>query len=113
MWLKLAVRPVVEKPIVAETAYKLKIIQDVYSREDDTLRLVHRDAAVCGECRLCEDFCPTALPLARIGTDTAPPDCVQCLYCWWVCPKGALQLEGQPNAMQRQIDRYKGPIERL
>lgn len=112
-WLKLAVRPLIEKPIVAETAYRLKIIQDVYSREDDTLRVVGRNAETCGECRRCEDYCPTGLPLERIGAVTSAPDCVQCLYCWWVCPKDALVLDGERNAMARQIERYKGQIEGL
>lgn len=112
-WLKLAVRPLVEKPIVAETAYKLKIIQDVYSREDDTLRVVGRNAEACGECRRCEDYCPTELPLEQIGYTTTAPDCVQCLYCWWVCPKDALVIEGERNAMRRQIERYKAQIEGL
>jgi len=112
-WLKLAVRPLVEKPVVAETAYKLKIIQDVYSREDDTLRVASRRVEACGDCRRCEDFCPTGLPLADIGTKTTAPDCVQCLYCWWVCPKEGIVLTGEKNAMARQIDRYKGEIERF
>lgn len=111
-WLKLAVRPLVEKPIVAETAYKLKIIQDVYSREDDTLRVASRRVEACGDCRRCEDFCPTGLPLEQIGKATTAPDCVQCLYCWWVCPKEAIVLTGEKHAMARQIDRYKAEIER-
>ncbi|MDP2314422.1 MAG: DUF362 domain-containing protein [Pseudomonadota bacterium] len=110
-WLKLAVRPLIEKPIVAETAYKLKIIQDVYSREDDTLRVVARKAEACGDCRRCADACPTGLPLEQIGKTTSAPDCVQCLYCWWVCPKEAIVLEGERHAMARQIDRYKAQIE--
>jgi ferredoxin len=113
MWLKLAVRPLVEKPAVAEAAYRLKIIQDVYSREDDTLRLVGRDDTKCGTCTRCADFCPTNLPLADIGRVTEAPGCVQCLYCWWVCPSGALTVEGSANAMQRQIDRYKQEIEAI
>ncbi len=112
-WLKRAVRPLVERPFVAEAAYKLKITQDVYSRDDDALRLVGRVAERCGDCRRCEDFCPTGLPLEDIGVKTQSPDCVQCLYCWWVCPKAALVLEGSANALQRQMDRYKADIERL
>lgn len=110
MWLKLAVRPFVEKPAVAEAAYKLKIIQDVYSRADDTLRVVARDPSACGTCTKCADACPTALPLEQIGVTTEAPGCVQCLYCWWVCPKDAITLAGEANAMQRQIDRYREPI---
>jgi formate hydrogenlyase subunit 6/NADH:ubiquinone oxidoreductase subunit I len=107
------VRPLVEKPAVAEAAYRLKIIQDVYSREDDTLRVVGRADEKCGTCTRCVDFCPTGLGLDEIGRKLDPPDCVQCLYCWWVCPKDALVLEGAPNAMARQIARYKGDVERL
>jgi uncharacterized protein (DUF362 family)/ferredoxin len=111
MWLKLAVRPMVEKPAVAEAAYKLKIIQDVYSREDDTLQVTGRRAADCGDCTRCADYCPTGLPLEQIGVTTDAPGCVQCLYCWWACPKGAITLKGEQNAMRRQIERYKAQIE--
>lgn len=113
LWLKKAVRPIVSRPEVAELAYKAKIIQDVYSLEDDTLRLSGRDASRCGDCRRCEPFCPTGLRVEDIGTTLELPDCVQCLYCWWVCPKDALTLTGDAHAMQRQIDRYKQAIEAL
>jgi heterodisulfide reductase subunit A-like polyferredoxin len=113
VWLKRAVRPVVSRPEVAELAYKAKIIQDVYVLEDDTLRLSGRDSAACGSCRRCEDFCPTGLDLDEIGVRLEPPACIQCLYCWWVCPRGALSLSGEANAMARQIERYKGAIEQM
>lgn len=112
-WLKRAVRPVVSRPEVTEVAYKLKIVQDVYFPDDDTLRLVGRKAEACGECRRCEDFCPTGLTVDAIGVKTEVPDCVQCLYCWWVCPKDALTLDGNQNFMARQIRRYKREIEQL
>lgn len=113
MWLKNAVRPIVQKPEVTELAYKLKIVQDVYFLEDDTLQLTGRVDKGCDTCRRCEDFCPTGLKVEEIGVKLSTPDCGQCLYCWWVCPNGALQLSGEPNYMQRQIGRYKEEIERL
>lgn len=113
VWLKKAVRPIVQKPEVTELAYKLKIVQDVYFLDDDTLKLVGRKAGDCGDCQKCQDFCPTGLTRDEIGVKTEMPDCVQCLYCWWVCPKDALTLTGERNYMNRQIERYKGQIEQL
>ncbi|MSP56545.1 MAG: DUF362 domain-containing protein [Myxococcales bacterium] len=112
-WLKRAVRPIVQKPEVTEVAYKLKIVQDVYFLEDDTLRVVGRKAERCNTCTRCVGFCPTGLTLQEIGVKTTLPDCAQCLYCWWVCPNDAIVLEGEPHGMARQIARYKKDIEQL
>lgn len=113
LWLKKAVRPIVSKPKVSEMAYKLKIIQDVYVMEEDSLRVEARIAERCGDCRRCEQFCPTGLSREEVGVRKEGPDCVQCLYCWWVCPKEAVVLSGEPLAMERQIHRYKGVIQEM
>lgn len=112
-WLKKLARPITDNPEVLETAYKLKIIQDVYSRQDDQVTRVVRDPSACGECEKCVDFCPTELSLEDIGKTTDPDKCIGCLYCWWVCPNDGIRLEGPLHAMQRQVDRYKKDIETL
>jgi formate hydrogenlyase subunit 6/NADH:ubiquinone oxidoreductase subunit I len=91
-------------------AYRARVIQDVYSSEDDEVVGFTRDATICGTCRRCEDFCPTSLPLERIGVATMP-DCVGCLYCWWACPKDAITLEGDVGGMTRQVARYKRQVQ--
>jgi ferredoxin len=113
LWLKKIVRPVVDRPEVAETAYKLKIIQDVYNLEDDSLRIAGRNADLCGTCKKCEDFCPTKLSVDEIGVKLDDDDCVHCLYCWFVCPEDAIQLVGDANHLTRQIDRYRAQIQSL
>jgi uncharacterized protein (DUF362 family)/ferredoxin len=112
LWLKKLVRPITSKPQVAELAYRARIIQDVYGTDDDTITGISRKVDVCGDCRRCEDFCPTHLPLEEIGTNPEA-DCIHCLYCWWSCPKGAIDLVGELGAMERAVDRYKSAIERL
>jgi len=112
-WLKRAVRPLTDRPEVAKAAYKLKIIQDVYSLEDDTVARIARAPGACGDCQKCADFCPTGLSADEIGVKTDPADCIGCLYCWWVCPKDAITLDGELHGMQRQVDRYKAQIEQL
>ncbi len=113
IWLKLAVRPLVDKPQVARLAYRLRIVQDVYDRSDDTLRVVGRDAERCGDCHKCQDFCPAGLSRDRIGDQPDPPECFHCLYCWFVCPQGAIHLDGDPLHLERQVSRYGEAIRNL
>jgi len=107
--LKRAVRPMTDRPAVLASAKRLGLVQDVYDPEDDTVVAVHRAADRCGDCRRCEDVCPDGLPLDRIGAQ----DCTGCLYCWWVCPKDAIALEGDLGFLARHGERYKTAIERL
>jgi len=112
-WLKQAVRPLTDQPAVAKAAYKLGVIQDVYSPTDDTVSGVVRKQVECTDCTACADACPTELPLERIGRDVEMPDCIGCLYCWWVCPDDTIELEGPLGSMVRQAERYKSVIEAL
>jgi uncharacterized protein (DUF362 family)/ferredoxin len=107
--LKRAMRPITDHPAVLAAAKRAGVVQDVYEPEDDTVVAVHRAADRCGDCRRCEDVCPDGLPLDRIGAQ----DCTGCLYCWWVCPKDALSLEGDLGFLARHAERYKSAIERL
>jgi uncharacterized protein (DUF362 family)/ferredoxin len=113
IWLKLAVRPLVDRPRVARLAYRLRIVQDVYDRSDDTLRVSGRDAPRCGACHKCQDFCPAGLSRDEIGSQPDPPACFHCLYCWFVCPKGAIRLDGEPLHLERQVSRYGEAIRNL
>ena len=112
-WLKKAVRPLTDRPIVAEAAYRLGVIQDVYNLEDDAVTGVRRSAVDCAPCSACADVCPTGLTVDEVGVKTEMPDCIGCLYCWWVCPDDVIQIEGAVGSMHRQVDRYKQAIEKL
>ncbi len=113
-WLKLAVRPVIDRvPGVIRTAYRLGVVQDVYSLEDDGVAGVRRKHDDCGDCSLCEDFCPTWLSRDEIGIKTEAEDCVSCLYCWWVCPDEVIQLDGELGHLTRQVERYRDTVRGL
>jgi uncharacterized protein (DUF362 family)/ferredoxin len=112
-WLKKAVRPLTDRSVVAEAAYRLGVIQDVYNLEDDAVSGVRRKPGDCGPCTACQDVCPTGLTVDEIGVKIDMPDCIGCLYCWWVCPDDVIQIEGTVGAMHRQVDRYKKAIEKL
>ena len=112
-WLKSAVQPALKNPKVIEAAYKLKITQDVYSMEDDSITGIKRVTNDCGECKRCEQVCPTGLSAEEIGVSMTKDNCIDCLYCWWICPDGTLELEGDLGYMKRHIDKYKGVVETI
>ena len=113
VWLKKAVRPIVSRPRVTRLAYRAKVVQDVYEPKDDDARVIGRDAEACGTCERCADYCPTHLKTEEIGVKTDFEDCINCLYCWWVCPKDAIVLSGELHALERHREKYGQAIQAL
>ena len=82
-------------------------------RDRDNVEGVTRGRDDCGPCTRCADFCPTGLSADEIGVKTDPESCINCMYCWWVCPDDAISLKGDAGYLSRQIERYKKDIEEL
>jgi uncharacterized protein (DUF362 family)/Pyruvate/2-oxoacid:ferredoxin oxidoreductase delta subunit len=111
--LKLAIRPVVDHPVVSRTAYSLGVIQDRYVRDDDGVTGVVRQHDPCTECGRCGEVCPDAIAWQDIGTAERGQGCLGCLYCHWICPTRAIELQGDTGYMQAHLDRYKSLVEGL
>lgn len=111
--LKLAIRPVVDHPAVSRTAYSLGVIQDRYVRDDDDVTGFVRRDDPCTECGRCAEVCPDAVPWEDIGTTEQGQGCLGCLYCHWICPTRAIELQGDTAYMQAHLDRYKALVEGL
>ncbi|MEC8382733.1 MAG: DUF362 domain-containing protein [Myxococcota bacterium] len=109
--LKVAVRPLTEKPEVLDLAYQLGIVQDVYHPQNATVQSIKRHSDRCGECTQCVDLCPTEVPLERIGKED--PSCILCLQCWWACPTDALEWFGTRGHLHRHITKYRPVIRSL
>ena len=63
--LKMAVRPLTEKPEVLDMAYQFGVVQDVYHPQNATVHSIIRHPDRCGSCTQCVDLCPTGLPLRQ------------------------------------------------
>ena len=105
--VKLAARPLTDRPKVARAARAMGAVQDVYDPHDDTLRVVARLDRGCDTCRTCEAVCPTGVPLHAIGLQPADAACIGCLQCWWACPKDAIVVEGDPGAVGPHAARWR------
>ena len=109
--LKVAVRPLTEKPEVLDVAYQFGVVQDVYHPLNAKVEGLSRNSDSCGSCTRCADLCPTGVPLEAIGHDD--PDCISCLQCWWACPTDALQWFGVRGHLHRHISKYRPMIRAL
>lgn len=110
--LKRLMRPITSLRLAAAAAYGLHIIQDVYDLTDDDNIKVIRNRDRCRDCSMCAEYCPMGIDIEKIGAIPASPECIQCLYCYFVCPEKAIRMEGSPGFLSRIVDRYADDIQR-
>jgi NAD-dependent dihydropyrimidine dehydrogenase PreA subunit len=93
---------------------RLGIRQEHFIREDLHIEgmVIHRDTCPPG-CTKCKDYCPLGLDVPEILSDGDESACIKCLYCYMVCPKEAIQLEGNLGFLKAQIDKYDPLIRRI
>jgi len=83
--------------------YRSGVRQDRFDREDADIRGL-RVTDACDGCTLCRDYCPVgADPSAGPGRNQP---CLRCLYCFMVCPKRAIEVEGSLGFVREQMERY-------
>ncbi len=111
-WLKVLMRPLTSIPSVQALAYSLNIVQDVYDIEDDEIKHVFKNEAVCDLCGQCAEYCPMGIEIEKIAETPPRSECIHCLYCFFVCPKGALELRGKTGFLGRYIEKYAEEIRR-
>jgi uncharacterized protein (DUF362 family)/Pyruvate/2-oxoacid:ferredoxin oxidoreductase delta subunit len=92
----------------------LGIRQEHFIEEEMDIKKVvlHRDQCPA-ECRICKEYCPLGLDVPEVLSDEAGSTCVKCLYCYMVCPKRAIQLEGNFGFLQAQMDKYDPLIRKI
>ena len=49
----------------------------------------------------------------QIGLLPRADACVECLYCYLVCPQGALSLKGDAGPLKGYLDKEKAALEAL
>ncbi len=86
--------------------------QDVFSKEEMTCNGLYLDSEICDECRLCRDYCPLDLDLPRYF-NRVDEKCFKCLYCYMICPHGAIKFEGNYGFLEEQIRQYDYRIRNL
>ncbi|MBF0538245.1 MAG: DUF362 domain-containing protein [Nitrospirae bacterium] len=86
--------------------YKSGLRQDVFIQEEMQCRGLTLDPSTCNNCGRCADYCPIDLPLPQ-ALSAQDPRCIRCLYCYCVCPTGAIAFEGTLGFMAEQNAQYE------
>jgi len=83
----------------------LGLRQDIFVKDDHIITKLWVDNERCNKCRVCAEFCPVGLDLPE-QLSNKNKDCINCLYCYFVCPKEAVVFEGEPGFLSVQIKKY-------
>ena len=86
--------------------------QDVFSKEEMVFDSLSLEADLCDGCGLCKQYCPLERDLPGQLPDRRN-ECLQCLYCFMICPRQAIRFEGTPGFLEEQIRQYDRRIRAL
>jgi uncharacterized protein (DUF362 family)/ferredoxin len=97
--------------IVIKILHFLHFTQDLYVDEEAEIVRIIIDKEKCNGCKECAKYCPMGLNLP--DQLEANGVCIKCLYCYSVCPKKAIRLEGKLGFFASQIDKYDRVIREM
>ena len=93
---------------------KLGIRQEQFVEEEMDIKRIVFDRNKCRpDCRKCKEYCPMGLDVHKVLSEQDYSSCIKCLYCYMVCPAGALELEGSFGFLKAQIEKYDPLIRKI
>lgn len=98
---------------VRRLLFSLKISQDFIVFDDGKQVQLELDDNVCDkDCSVCKSVCPLGNELPEALKD-GPRPCLNCLYCYSVCPVRAIKVRGDLGFFERQLKQYDTYIRNL
>lgn len=78
--------------------------QDIFNLQEPNIAGVRVLNDRCDDCRICSRYCPMLLnPPHEVMKSS---ECIECLYCYLVCPVNAMQVDGELGFLEEQLKRY-------
>lgn len=91
---------------VKKVLLRFGITQEVIVKKERHVKLGRNSEKCCG-CGRCDMYCPIHLNLPDdIENAAKMSSCIDCLYCYAVCPNNAIVVEGELGYYTEQIRRY-------
>ena len=91
----------------------LGLTQEIIAKKERRTKLTWSQEK-CRKCGKCAEFCPSMLNLPLDFEDIGKlrSNCIDCLYCYAVCPERAIEVEGELGFYKEQLKRYDEYIRR-
>ncbi|MBI4666713.1 MAG: DUF362 domain-containing protein [Nitrospinae bacterium] len=100
--------------IVGKLLFLTGLRQDVFIDDELELEKLAADTSKCGDCpKKCADYCPVDLDLPAALNAEAATKCINCMYCYCVCPNGAIEFSGKAGFLDEQMRQYGQIIRRI
>lgn len=92
--------------------YATGLRQDVFRDDEMVFEGLEFDSTRCTRCGKCSEYCPIGLELPA-SLPEAPGQCVDCLYCFCICPQSAITFTGELGFLEEQLAQYDTIIRRM
>lgn len=81
------------------------IRQDTFTPTELDIKQIIHDPDKCSECGKCQQYCPMGRNIPdRKMMDETP--CLECLYCYLVCPNVAYSIDGELGFLNDQLEQF-------
>ena len=105
--------PIFSSDIVIKILLSLNIRQDLFIKEEATINKIYMEEERCDNCGKCLDFCPLGLTVTSPQFNFGKSECIKCLYCFFVCPRDAIKVEGDLGYLNEHLTRYGNYMNKL
>ncbi len=86
--------------------------QDVFIREEMRCESLSLAPARCSPCAVCRDYCPVETLDLPADIGKTEKGCIECLYCYLLCPERAISFTGRHGFLSEQIRQYDEVVRR-
>jgi len=97
------VKTVFSTSVANRIMFAMGLTQEIYNEEESCENRLHLDMSKCKGKGKCQAYCPVGLSLPDELNHT---ECINCLYCFLVCPNSAIETEGPLGFFSEQLRQY-------